>query len=227
LNTVSYAVDFKGGSASATKQTPIPTVFFDFQKACTFNASLTYNIADTRGLRTGKAILVDNTGAKEEVFIASFVTDVSFTISKALTVLTPANITKVLFWGMHNVRTAATNATLWRNSYFLFEPLPIEESILQKRISTDTFNEIVQLEQSLGSTAGTTLQPYQAPLHSNGEFGGAKSTDVVLLTNSIASGEKLNLRMKAFVPTAGSAAKVVNVKSSRTVVKNFDHRVRG
>lgn len=231
LNTVSFVTDFKGGSspAIATRNSYPPKVFFDFQYPCTFNASLTYNIADTRGLRTGKAILVDNTGAKEEVFISSFVTDVSFTISKALTVLTPANVVRVLFWGMHNMRLTATNATQWYMNHWFFEPLPIEESILQKRISSVTEQEVVELEQVLAAAGVGNNQNFNWPMHSDGETADPKAVDVMLLKGSLSTVETLRRRMSAFVPDAASntTAKTVLVRSTKDIVKNFDHKVRG
>ena len=228
LNTVSFAADTKGGAApAATRLSMVPTVFKDFTYPCTFNASLTYNIADTRGLRTGKAILVDNTGAKEEVFIASFVTDTSFTISKALTVLTPANIVRVLFWGMHNTRMTATNATQWWMNHFLFEPLPIEESILRTRVSNEKFEEIVELEQALGATGGVTPQLFTMPMHSDGEAANSKSTDIVWVSGYMDTDESYRPRFRAFVASAGTAAKTIKARSKRQVIKNFDHKVRG
>lgn len=231
LNTVSHAADTKGGSASnpATRLSVAPDVFFDFQKACTFNASLTYNIADTRGMRTGKAILVDNTGAKEEVYIASFVTDVSFTISKALTVLTPANVVRVLFWGMHNLRKTSTNATQQWMNHWLIEPLPIEESILQKRISTEKYTETVEFEQVLAATAINVTQFFQYPMHSDGEVGTAKTTEIVDIRNAMNASDNLKRRYAAIVPDGGSpvAARTISLKSIRQIVKNFDFKVRG
>lgn len=228
LNTVSFITDTKGGSTSAgTLQTMVPTVFKDYTFPCTFNASLTYNITDTRGLRTGKAILVDNVGAKEEVFISSFVTDTSFTISKALTVLTPANVVRVLFWGMHNVRMTATNATQWWMNHFLFEPLPLEESILQTRVSSEKFEEIVELEQALGATGGVTPQLFQLPMHTDGQVGDSKSTEVVWVDGYMDTDETYRPRMRAFTATAGTAAKTVRMRSKKQIIKNFDHKVRG
>lgn len=230
LNTISFAEQVKGGFApSATRNSASPILFFDFQKACTFSASLTYNITDTRGLRTGKAILVDNVGAKEEVFIASFVTDTSLTISKALTVLTPANIVKVLFWGVHNLKTTSADATQWYSNGYLFEPLPIEESILQKRVSTETIEETVELEQVLAGTGVGVTQFFNYPLHSDGEAGDAKSTEFVFVNNSIATTENLKRRMRGVVPNGGSGvvARTLSLKSKRKIVKNFDFKVRG
>lgn len=228
LNIVNWTQNVKNGfSVTGARNSVMPAVFFDFRYPCTFNASLTYNIADTRGMRTGKAILVDNTGAKEEVYISSFVTDTSFTISKALTVLTPANVVTVLFWGMHNLRVTAGNATQWYLNGYSYEPLPIEESILQTRISTDTFEEVVELEQALGSTAGTTIQYFNIPLHSDGERGDPKSTEVIGLVNTPNTTEKLTMRIGAYVPTAGTNGKTINVRSRRKIPKTFDFKVRG
>ena len=228
LNTTNFTQVVKGGfSPAVARNAVVPAVFFDFQYPCALSSGLTYTMADTRGLRTGKAILVDNTGAKEEVYIASFVTDTSFTISKALTVLTPANIVRVLFWGMHSIRMTAGNATQWYLNGYTFEPLPIEESILQKRVSTETYEEVVELEQTLAATAGTNTQYFVMPIHSDGDRGNSKTTEIIELNGVRNTTEKLQTRLIGYTTTAGTAAKTINVRSRRNIVKNFDYKVRG
>ncbi len=241
LNTVSVAAQVKGGSSpNASRHSVNAGVFFDFQRACTFNASLTYNITDTRGLRTGKAILVDNTGAKEEVYIASFVTDTSFTIAKALTILTPANVNKVLFWGMHNLRMTSGDNTDWYSNGFMFEPLPIEESILQARIAAAEYETVESLVETshgaIAAGASSTVQ-LEWPIHSDGELGNRKTTGVALtrLTNST-GGEvihDIDLRLKAMTLTnrsgvsTGSTVSHVHLKSRKPIRKGLAPLVRG
>lgn len=229
LNTVSTTVQVKGGAApTTTRGSETPMVFFDFRFPCTFNASLTYNITDTRGMRTGKAILVDNTGAKEEVFIASFVTDTSFTIAKALTVLTPANIVTVLFWGMHNIRLTSGDNVAWRLNAYCFEPLPLEESVLEKRITATEEEEIVELTQALSATGADVQQPFEYPIHSDGEFGNADTTEIIHIRNALASTVQMYRGLKSIIPdSAQSVAARTLVCKSRRFIRNIDPKVRG
>lgn len=162
-----------GLAPSTTRTDAAPSVHFDFEFACTFNAGLTYNITDTRGIRDGqKAILVDNTGATEEVYITNLVTDTSFDIKEALSVLTPANVVKVLFWGFHSLEQSISSTATFYNSAFIFEPLPIEESILRDRLNPvwktyykdETSTQSVVLNAGVSSTLELAI-----PIFENGE----------------------------------------------------------
>lgn len=158
-NLADFARCVKGGLApNSTRPSDTQVFFNDFEFTCSHNAGLVYNITDTRGMRQGKCILVDNTGATEEAFIESFVTDVSFTLALAPAVLTPANIATVQFWGMHNVRLSSTDSANWELGTWAFEPLPIERSVLQERVNPIYVEDISEDEFVEGSSGTKTYE---------------------------------------------------------------------
>jgi len=226
LNTISARENCKGGLApSATRTDSCVINFNDFEWPATFNAGLVYNMGDTRGLRTGqKAILVDNVGATEEVYIDSFVVDTSFTIKKALTTLTPANVVKIQLWGFHNLKLTSVDAVDWYMNAFVFEPLPIERSILNSRVQSETREEIIESTQSLPSAASIvgklSYQRFDYPIHSDGEEATPRTSEIIQLNNGSSSSAYLERGLKAFrgtVIATAVAARVITIKSRKDI----------
>lgn len=244
LNTFSSREQVKGGLApSAARADNSISVFNNFESAITHNAGQTFNMVDTRGLRTGQKILLEDiNGDTEESYIASFVTDTSFTIPNALTTIAEADVVKVYFWGFHNLKITTGDANDHYASAYVYEPLPLERSILDLRVQTETKEETLFLNSSAASVAAVTsvrvTQRIPFPIHSDGEEGtfftmvgywgtGGGAPGSIAFNNP--SSEYINLWLRAVISAAGAAlsASTFQILSRKFVKKINDLRIRG
>ncbi len=228
-SNITLRENVKGGTTvSATKNVGAASRLFvkDLEFACSFNASLTYNCTNTQGIRAHqKAILIDNSGNREEVFIASFVTNTSFTIKKALAVLTPANIVKIQFHGFHVVKGTCNDADNHHITGMEYEPLPLEWSILEERVSTNTFQEIKELNYSI-SVPATSFIGFEYPFHSDGEQGTPLTSEIEFLRFNTSL--TLNRGLKIISNSSASPiTALLNVRSRRNIAFKASGMVRG
>jgi len=244
LNTFSSREQVKGGLApSATRADNSISVFNNFESVVSFDSGLTFNMSDTRGLRTGqKIILQNNVGATEETYIDSFITDTSFTISKALSVIAEADVVKVYFWGFHNLKVATGDANDHYASAYVFEPLPLESSILHIRVQSEKREEILFVNRTTPAVTAITSVRVTAripfPIHSDGEEGTIQTMTMYYGTgdaspSSIAfnspSTEHINLFLRAIISAAGVAlaAGTAQIVSRKLIALINDLKVRG
>lgn len=223
-----------GFTPSATKGSLVRNFVKNLDYPISHSSGLTYNMSNTQGIRNNqKAILVDNVGNKEEVYIASYVSNTSITIKKALTSLSPANIVKILFPGFHVFKSLGNDATTHAISVVEFEPLPLEWSTLDERVSTNTIEEIKELKQSLasvGAVAATVVyQSFEYPFHSDGEQGTALTTEILELTPNASGYALLEPGLKAYKSASGVGitARTVKTKSKRKIPQKLTNVVKG
>ena len=179
----------KGGLApSTTRDAPVRSFVKNFEYPISHNASLTFNMAFTDGLRNNqKVILFDGTNY-EEAFVTNIVFNTSFDIKKALTTVVAANVTKVLTWGFHNLKMISGDALTHRLSAFEYEPLPLEWSVLQSRVTTLGKREDIREAFFSFSSAiianGSVTFNFEYPFHSDGEAGDPTSSHIEVLRNT-------------------------------------------
>jgi hypothetical protein len=243
LNTISIQQEVKGGFApSSTRYDSAVGVLNNLEYALTFDTGLTYLLPDTRGVKAGMKVLLTDGTSFEESYIASFVTDVSITLAKALTVLTDSAVNKVFIWGFHNLRMTSGDAVDWYHNAFVYEPLPLEESILPTRVQTEKREEVLFLNSSIAAVALVAATRVTAripfPIHSDGEEGNfytmqfyagtvdAQGQDIAF--NNPAT-LYLNIFLRAIISAAGAAisASTAQIVSRKFVKLNSDLRIRG
>jgi hypothetical protein len=243
LNTIAANAQVKGGFApSATRYDSSVSVFNNFEFVITFSAGLTYNMTDTRGLKTGMKIILTDGTSFEENYIASFVTDTSFTLAKALTVLTDSAVNKIFFHGFHNLRMSSGDAADWYMNAFVYEPLPLEESILPTRVQTEKREETLFLNSSvaavvlIAATRVTQRMPF--PIHSDGEegtfytmvgfWGTGEGVAGNIAFNNPAT-KYINFWLRAVISAAGAGlnASTFQIISRKFIKAASDLRIRG
>lgn len=235
LNTISAAAQVKGGLApSATRYDSSIAVFNNFESAITFSAGLTYTMADTRGIKTGMKVIVSDGTTLEEAYIASFVTDVSITLAQA-TVLTDSTINKLFFHGFHNLKMTSGDALDWYMNAFVYEPLPMEESILPTRVQTEKREETLCLVSTLAAVAAVVsvrvTQRYPFPIHSDGEEGTFYTQTFMnespIFTNPTTDYFNVWLRARISLAGSGITARTVAILSRKFIKLASDLRIRG
>jgi len=223
---VAFAMDrdgIKGGLASpgATRAGYAAVLNKNFRKSCTHSAGQTFNINDTRGLRVDQSVLlVDPVLGDEEVaIIASLVVDTSFTVKKAPTVVTPADVDEVKFYGLHSTQVQMlVNDGAIGVDVFLTQPLPLTPSYALERMRQEFKTEVANLEfQGLANGADAWY-----PLHSDGNTGNSKTSSVSLLGKSAATSHKFPEDLKNIQVGAGTID--FKVKSTREVPVEIDER---
>jgi hypothetical protein len=245
--TITHRDSTKGSlTMSSTRNTGSAVRGFvkQFEYVPSFTAGLTFAMANTQGLRVHqKIILQDKNGNREEAYIASFVANTSFTIKKALTVIVASDIdgtlqSKVYFGGFHVVKSLNNIADEHAISCIEYEPLPLEWSVLDDRVSTVTVQEIKELNYTfattLGPTAGTTYQ-FEYPFHSDGEQGNALTGELEIYMRAGGGGASLMYRGLKQVSvynnsnaTTNTISTFLNVRSRRNIVtKSSIGLVRG
>jgi hypothetical protein len=191
---------------------------------CSFVSGATFNISETQGLRTNQKVIVqDKLGNREEGYIASFVADTSFTLKKNLSVIASSDVdgtgqSKLLFGGFHVVKSLNNIADEHSISCIEYEPLPLEWSVLEDRVSTVTQQEIKELNYVISLPISSTVG-FSYPFHSDGEQGTALTSEIEFIKTNFTTSVVINRYLQSAQNTSASVATSVNlnIRSRRNI----------
>lgn len=168
LNNYSQANQVKGGSApSSARQSRVATTQKLFKLSCSFSSGDTFNLNDTRGIKIGKSIILDDGTNKENATVLSVVNGVSFTVKKARNIVVDANVVEAQYQGFHSISINTNDASTWETYGFEYEPLTISPSKSIRRMNQDFKYEKVGVTHK-GIPSGGDIY---YPVHSDGVVG--------------------------------------------------------
>lgn len=216
-NPYSTRIGAKGCNGPAIIRTGFAPLFHkDFKTSCSLSAGLVYNVSDTRGIRYGRAILWDGTN-EEEVYIVkgSIVTDASFAISVAPSVVVPANVTEVRYPGHKSIRSLieVNDGSIFIDG-FSYEPLPVIKSKALLRLKQKTVTDVAT-NTIRGITSGNNAY---YPIHKDGIPGnwGSASIDPIQLSSTY----NINEDLKNIEVGAGTLG--LKLTSTREIPEDID-----
>ena len=173
LNSYSQATQVKGGSATSSVRvsaTRMAQKIFDL--SCSFASGDTFNVSDTRGIRVGEWVLLDDGTDEEKALVVSIISDTSFTVKYARAVVTDGSVVSVKFYGLHTFAIQEKNGSNFQVSAFEYEPLKLSPSkALQRSLTT------VEYERLNVDFSGTPTFAYY-PVHSDGVSGSYRTSTV-------------------------------------------------
>jgi hypothetical protein len=178
---------------------------------CTMaTTTVTLTNSDSSGLKVNdKVILIDNVGAKEEAIISSIITNTSFVVKEALSVLTVANVVKVDFPGFHNLRCRLSSSTSSAINAIGYEPLAITP------FKREGLEQVLETKTQIFYGAVTTDTLFY-PVHSDGTYGDKTTSTIRVLAKSAASSFDLN-DIKSIVISSGTLD--IEITSTKMVEK--------
>jgi len=220
LNNYSQRTQVKGGSApSVTRTSALPLSQKEFKLSCALNSGLTYTIADTRGLKNDRTIILDDGANKEKVVVASFIVGTSFTIKKAPSVVIPANVTDIEFQGFHTYKILQNDSNAATFTCFEYEPLKVSPSkAIQRRSTVFTYEKVEVTNRELGNGDSTYY-----PVHSDGVVGNWTTSTIQVIGKTAASSFSLGQDLKNISIGAGSMSLKI---SSERLVPVLDEKER-
>lgn len=214
-NNYSQRVQVKGGASPSSLRFSASRLSSKiFNLPCTQNAGLVYDIANTRGIKNGVKLLLDDGTSTELVKVVSFVTDTSITIEQAPTVVVPANVTRAKFYGFHAYKVVQNDSNNTRISCFEYEPLDVTPSRILKYISTEFKYE--KVSSTFKRVANNDDLTY--PVHSDGVVGNYGTTTIEVIGWSTNNTFRLTNNLKSVQVSAGTVD--IKLTSERLVPVN-------
>jgi len=154
-----------------------------FKLACSFSASDTFTIADTRGLVEGQRAILDDGTNTEEVIITTIVSDTSFDVKKARATVVDANVTDVSFPGFHTIKFTQGSTSSFRSGSLAYEPLPLEPNKWFERNASG-----YKLETKTITFSGVVNNDdLYYPIHSDGNAGTYSTSSIDITGRSVIS----------------------------------------
>ena len=144
--------------------------------------------------------LYDGTNFEDHT-VASFVTGTSVTIKLASTTVVDANVTKLIFYGFHNIETTAGTTSNNKFNAFEYEKLPLFESNIKKRVARRKKLESV----TVNFKSVTNNEDLYYPFHSDGSQGNWNTSSIdVTAKSSTAQIYSLDSDLKNITITTGN-----------------------
>lgn len=198
FNTFSQRVQVKGGLApSTTRASSSNLVQKEFKISATFNSGNTFDVADTRGMKLGQVVLLDDGTNKEKAVIDSIVVGVSFTVKKARTTVVDANVTTVEFQGFHTFKVVAGTTSTHMVNCYEYEPLKISPSKALYRVKELKYEKVSVTYKSVQN--GDDLH---YPVHSDGVVGNWTTSTIEVIQKDVDTGYTIGQDLKNITITS-------------------------